>query len=122
VIELIQIASILLAIVGAWLLAFGLKIRGSGDFEGAPKGFTGTYRISQRPLLFWAGMVAITLAAILQIAAVIVESETMPPSTPAIVDTEFQLAVSNCCDRELRLIPRSGDGQAFFYQRFARSF
>ncbi len=68
--SIIQVVSILLAVVGAWLVAFGLKIRLPGDVserEMEDKGLTSTVGVTQKLVMLWWGLGLITFAGVLQI-------------------------------------------------------
>ena len=57
--SIIQVVSISLAVVGAWLVAFGLKIRLPGDVserEMEEKGLTSTVGVTQKLVMLWWGL------------------------------------------------------------------
>jgi hypothetical protein len=67
---IIQVVSILLFVVGAWLVAFGLKIRLPGDVserEIEEKQLTTTVGMTQKRVMVWWGLGLITFAGVLQI-------------------------------------------------------
>ena len=68
--SIIQVVSILLAVVGAWLVAFGLKIRLPGDMsdrEREEKRLTTTAGVTKKWAMLWWGLGLITFAGVLQI-------------------------------------------------------
>ncbi len=67
--SIIQVVSILLAVVGAWLVAFALKIRSPGDMserEREEKQLTTTVGVTQKRVMIWWGLGLITFAGVLQ--------------------------------------------------------
>ena len=71
--SIIQVVSILLAVVGTWLLAFALRTWPLGDMsprERRKRGVVGITDIDQNPVMFWWGLGLITFAGVLQITMV----------------------------------------------------
>jgi len=78
--KLINILSTLSALIGTWLLAFGLRIKEGIDPK-FRKEFGPSFKdknliipadVSQRKLLFWIGLLLISLGAFLQICITII--------------------------------------------------
>ena len=69
----LQVFSIVSALSGTWFLAFGLKVRPGmersleRDLEVEKRGLISPSSVRQRPVLFWVGLVLVSVGAVIQV-------------------------------------------------------